>query len=369
MADNNDTGDKTEQPTPKKLRDLRKKGQVPKSKDLTQTIGLIPWILIALFLTGFIISQLTSVFFNSFEALQNPSKSAIIALLYDSLTKMAILSLTLAIPVIVVTIAADFAQIGAMMTTEKLKLNFQHLDLGKGLKKMFSMDNLIELVKSLIKIGTLGVIFCVILGMFFDDILQIIAYTPAALAWMMHRFTILFLISTLIILIVVSAIDAAYQKFSFLKKNRMSLRDIKQEYKDTEGDPIFKQERRQKAQEWAQEDPVKAAGKANVVIVNPTHIALALKFDAKEMTVPVLAAKGSGELALKMRREAMKNDVPIIQNIKLARDMYGRVPVASPIPNDLFKVVAEVIVWAQKMRMLREARKKQAELENSTDKE
>jgi len=150
-------------------------------------------------------------------------------------------------------------------------------------------------------------------------------------------------------------LDAAYQRYSFTKKMMMSLRDIKQEMKDSEGDPYVKGQRRQLQQEWAQRNQTNAARNANVLLVNPTHIAIAIDYDKETCPVPTIAAKGEDHLALAMREAAEDAGVPIVRNIPLARDLFARGQVGEVIPSDVFDVIAEVILWARDVRTQLEA--------------
>jgi flagellar biosynthesis protein FlhB len=148
----------------------------------------------------------------------------------------------------------------------------------------------------------------------------------------------------------VSALDMAYQKYSFTKKMMMSMRDIKQEMKESEGDPYVKGQRRQLQQEWAQRNQTNAARNANVLLVNPTHVAIAIEYDEESCPVPMISAKGEDHIALEMRHAAEEAGVPIVRNIPLARDLLARGEVGEIIPADVFDVIAEVILWAREVR-------------------
>ncbi|MCI5046696.1 MAG: EscU/YscU/HrcU family type III secretion system export apparatus switch protein [Aquisalinus sp.] len=350
MAENQDTGDKTELPTPKKLKDLRKKGQVAKSKDVTSVIGLIAWVAIALLSMNFIYGQLAQIFGSSFAFVASPSKELIYAYTLAAFRPFIMMVLLISVPIVLIAIFSEVMQSGFILTTEKIKPKFDNLDIGKGLKRMFSMDNMVEIIKSLIKITILLTIGMILLYLFWEDLLLLIHTVPSGYAHFLQRIGVLFIGMTIIIFVLLAAGDALYQKFSFTKKNKMSMRDIRQELKDTEGDPLFKESRKETAREWAESDPVNAAANATALLVNPTHISLALKFNPDNMSVPIITAKGVDALAAKMKRAAISSGVPIIRDIKLARDMYGRVSPSEPIPPDLYRTVAEIIVWAQKVR-------------------
>jgi type III secretion protein U len=152
------------------------------------------------------------------------------------------------------------------------------------------------------------------------------------------------------VFVLVSVLDAAYQRFSFLKRMRMSRRDIRQEYKDSEGDPMMRGQRRQLHQEWSQTQSVMAARDASLLVVNPTHIAIALSYEPETMAPPRVTAKGAGPEAQAMREAGEDARVPIVQNAPLARAIYERVNVLETIPSDMFEAAAEAILLAQKLR-------------------
>jgi flagellar biosynthetic protein FlhB/type III secretion protein U len=148
----------------------------------------------------------------------------------------------------------------------------------------------------------------------------------------------------------VAALDAAWQRHSYLKKLRMSLRDIRQELKDSEGDPHIKQHRRQAHAEWSQRNAAAAARNANALVVNPTHVAIAIDYDRERCPVPMVSAKGEDHVARAMREAAEEAGVPIVRNVPLARDMLARAEPGELVPPDLFDVIAEVVLWAREVR-------------------
>ena len=158
------------------------------------------------------------------------------------------------------------------------------------------------------------------------------------------------LLWTVTLFALLALLDAVYQRFSFTKKMRMSRRDIRQETKDAEGDPYVKQQRRQQHEEWSQRNAAAAARNANVLVVNPTHVAIAIDYDRHECPVPTIAAKGEDHVARAMREAAEEAGVPVVRNVPLARDLLARGEVGELIPSDLFDVIADVVLWAREVR-------------------
>jgi type III secretion protein U len=158
------------------------------------------------------------------------------------------------------------------------------------------------------------------------------------------------LIGTVAAFVLVALLDMVWQRHSFIKKMRMSRRDIRQEMKESEGDPYVKQQRQQAHMEWTQRNAQQAARQANVLVVNPTHVAIAIDYDRDDCPVPTVSAKGEDHVARAMREAAEEAGVPIVRNIELAHDLLARGAVGAIVPADLFDIVAEVILWAREVR-------------------
>lgn len=350
MAEKNDGGDKTEKPTPKRLSDARKKGDVPKSKDVTSTVVLGAWVLLGLMVAGVTLDRLGGLFDEIFAVIDRPFAQAWPIAGMAAGRALVIITATLLLPVAIVGVLAEFAQVGPVFTLEKMSPKMSHMNPGEGLKRMFNTDNLFEVVKSLAKTVLLVVLTWIVAAAAFDKLMAVPTGEADGALAAYGGLTFQLLAGTVAVFLFVSMLDYAYQKFSFTKKMRMSRRDIRQEMKDSEGDPHVKAHRRQLHQEWAQQNAVQAARDASVLVVNPTHIACALAYDPAEHAVPVLLGKGEGLIAQAMREAAEAQGVPIIRNVELARALRDKVAVDDIIPQDLFAAVAEVILWARRLR-------------------
>jgi type III secretion protein U len=364
VAEKNDSGDKTEKPTPKKLADARKKGDVPKSKDVTATATLFVWFIVFIFGAGFAGARIAALFDHGFALLAGgqPFDHAAKSLGVEAVWALVAISAVALIPAAVTGVLTEFLQAGGVFTTEKLKPSLDKLNPMEGLKKMFSMDNVVEALKTLAKATLIVLILWMVLKGSLAEIINrtgpllqpaadsdgraaaasVLAYTGSlvrqALLW------------TFAVFVLVAVLDMGWQKHSFMKKMRMSLRDIKQEFKENEGDPLLKGNRRQLHEEWASQNAVGAARGANVLVVNPTHIAIAIDYDAETSPVPVVAAKGEGPLAQAMREAAEEAGVPIVRHVTVARKLYEDAAVEELIPRDMFEAIAQIILWAKKVR-------------------
>lgn len=363
MADENDGGDKTEQPTPKRLRDARRKGDVARSTDVAPAIGMLMWLLLLLFASGAAGNRITALVQESIRlAATTPFSAALPLLGQASLLVLLGISLLVLVPAAVVGLAAEFLQIGALVTTEKLKPSLDRLNPVAGLKRMFGLDNLFELAKTVAKAALVLLVAGLILRGAADrlvSLVQMAGWWPgaqrgerlaAAMAELIRTLSVELLGWTCAVFLLVAAADRAFVQHRFLRKLRMSRRDIRQEHKDSEGDPMLRAQRRQLHEEWANQNAIGAAAKANVLLVNPTHLAIALDYDPEECPVPVIAGRGEGPLAAAMRAAAAAGAVPIVRNVGLARRLWAEGQLDGPIPRETFDAIAEIILWARRAR-------------------
>ena len=365
-GDSGDSGDKTEKPTPKRLQDARKKGEVAKSRDLTSTVGLGLWLGLAALATGFATSRIAALFEQTFATVGAGWADSGFALAARSVgagaAELAILLVAvLVVPVAAIGVVVEFLQVGPVLSFSKVTPKLESLNPAEGVKKMFSLDNLIEVLKALAKTVLLFAVGWLVMKSALPDVIAI-ARSPSLSAHtvsaVMGALTIKVLGWSVGLFALVSVIDWAYQRYSFEKKMRMSIRDIKKEMKDSEGDPYIKQQRRQAHQEWSQRNAAQAARSANVLLVNPTHIAIAIEYDRETTPVPIISAKGEAEVARAMREAAAEAGVPIVRNIPLARDLLARGEIDEIVPADLFDIIAEVILWAREVRVELEAERR-----------
>jgi type III secretion YscU/HrpY family protein len=352
MADKNDGGDKTEKPTPKRLKDARKKGDVPKSKDITSTVLMILWIALLGATMFYIVDRLLGLLSDTFTVISfsHNLNYAIQSIGHEAFVVLVKLSAILLLPVVMVGLVVEFLQVGPVMTMEKIKPNMEHLNPAQGIKKMFSLDNLVEVLKSILKTALLFYIGWMIFSYFLPNIVKLPLSITSHIGEVMQQVILMLFIWTVSIFSLIAILDAGYQKYSFTKKLRMSMRDIKQEHKDNEGDPMIKQQRRQAHQEWSQQSAISASSSANVMVVNPTHYAIAIDYDRELTPVPTISAKGEDHMARAMREAAEDAHVPILRNKEIARSLYSDVDEGEHIPKDLFDVIAEVILWAKQVR-------------------
>ncbi len=368
MASADDSGDKTEKPTPKKLQDARKKGDISKSKDVTSTASLLTILLLATVALPTIGGQLASLLQASFDLIHEPFATAMPRLGRQALMALLTIAGLVMIPVAIMGVLVEFIQAGPVMTMEKLKPKADNLNPAKGLKRMFSIDNLVELLKSILKTALVGTIAWLALKSVLPELPLLSETKPHTVgsAFWHASWTLLAWVTGSFVL--VAAIDLSWQRYSFMKKMRMSMRDIRQEMKDAEGDPHVKGQRKQLQHEWAQQSANSNAANAHVLVVNPTHVAIAIDYHRDHCPVPTVTAKGEDDNALAMREAAQAAGVPVLRNIELARQLLAETETGDIVPAELFDIIATVILWAQDVRReLEQAREQRTGNEAPTD--
>jgi type III secretion protein U len=363
MADKNNGGDKTELPTQKRLLDARKKGDIAKSKDVTAALVILGWFILIALASSYVGSQLTVFFSDTLSAATDlPFDQALRSVGWQGTLLLVKLSLLTLLPIAIFATIAEYMQAGPVMTAAKIKPSLDKMNPVEGLKRMFGIDGLVELVKALIKVLLVSLIVFFMIRAGYREAGQFINFAGTAPVHesgqqvavqainLTYSLTLQFFAMVVGVFLLVGVADYLYSRHQFIKKMKMSMRDIRQEHKDDEGDPHVKAHRREMHQEWANQNAVGVTGSSAALLVNPTHLAIALDYDEDDCPVPVIAAKGEGPIADAMRAEAMRNDVPIIRNIATARRLWARGEIGEIVPEDMFDAIAEIILWARKAR-------------------
>jgi flagellar biosynthetic protein FlhB len=345
--------EKTEPATPRKRQKTRDEGQTARSQDLSAAVIIISGLLAVYALSVFIWQRLTLMFQNMAYHIGSP-------LMFDDawwarpLTEgaKAFFLGWLPIGLICTVVAASVMiyQVGFVITMKPLIPKPDRFNPVSGLKKIISTRSLVELLKGLMKaLILLGMLFMMIRNER-DLMLSVMMYPmQQGFAIIMKKIWDLAMRMTLVLL-VIALFDYCYQRWEFEKSIKMSKQEIKDEYKQMEGDPKIKQKIRQKQRELARSRMMADVPKADAVITNPTHISVAIKYDQKTMSAPTVVAKGEGFIAQKIRDIATENDIPIVENKPLARALMSQVDVGESIPADLYRAVAEVLAFVYRLK-------------------
>ena len=346
MAENS-SAEKTEDPTERKLRNAREEGQVARSVELPAAAVTIGAILTLFFIGGYWIKQMAEIFASGFKfdrkTLDNPD------LMVTAFAHQIGEAFLLIVPVLLVTaimaILSSGATGGYLFSLKSTLPKFSKLSLLSGFKRMFGANAAIELLKAILNFSLVTIVLWALVSRQMDKMMQLgqMAIEPAlaAAGWMIAESALWLSLS----LLVIALIDAPYQKYSFIKRMRMTKQEVKDEMKDMEGRPEVKQQIRRRQREMANNRMIQKVQDADVVITNPEHFAVALSYDPTGDGAPILLAKGSDYMAARIREEAEKHGVEIFTAPPLARALYFSTEADQPVPESLYLAVAQVIAY------------------------
>jgi len=347
-----DSGEKTEEATPKKKKDAREKGQVVKSQELTSSITLMVATLTLVIIGNYSIDKMkeTLILFLHYYpnfVLNNQSFNGI---LINSVIRIFMIFLPVAVPIMVMGVVANVAQTGKVLTTETLKPKLDKINPLNGFKRMFSIKSAVDLLKKLLIIVIVGYVGYKFIKENYYTILNYTNYKVDAIIIELGSLITNIFTKVTLVLVAIGIIDYVYQRYQFNKDLRMSKQEIKEEFKQQEGDQQIKGKIKQKQREMAMGRMMQAVPDATVVITNPTHLAIAIKYEDKEKKAPMVVAKGADNVAIKIKEIALENKVPIIENKPLARLMYSEVEIDEEIPYEMYQAVAEILVMVLKLK-------------------
>lgn len=345
-------GDKTEKPSAKKKRDERKKGNVAKSKEVVNVVTFAGILFIVAGMSDFIINELKNLleFFLNVSMATTLNEQTSNAMFTKGMYSVLKAFVPIGLIIMALGVVGNVMQTGFLLSTEALKPSWNKINPINGFKNMFSMRALGTLIKSLAIIIFLGFLgFTFIKNNYYSMINVGHIYTP----YMMYsiRELLLNLMKSIMLgLIVIGCADFAYQLFTHNKQMKMTKQEVKEEYKQMEGDPQVKSQIKQKQKQLASQRMMQAVPTATVILTNPTHLSIALRYEKGKDTAPIVVAKGADLVAMKIREIAKEHDIPIIENKPLARLIYKKVELNQEIPVDMYQMVAEVLLTVYRMK-------------------
>ncbi len=345
-----DDSERTEEATPRRREEARKKGDVAKSKEIP-AVFLILFSLLYFYLTR---NYYIDVFNEMFRYFSRSISGGINYQIYISaLSFIGKLLLPLLILMVVISVLSYVIQFGFILTGEPLVPKIDKLNPVKGIINLFSRRALVELIKAVFKVA---IIFYIAYSFIRSEVFRIESIyqmEPPVYFIMLSKTSALLIFKIAIAFVFLSLLDYAFQRWDYEQSLKMTKQEVKEELKQQEGDPLVKSRIRRLQREMARRRMMQEVPKADVVITNPVEIAVALKYDEKNMEAPKVVAKGAGVLAIKIREIARKHGVPIVENRALARMLYKMVEIGDEIPESLYKAVAEVLafVYRQKERV------------------
>ncbi|MCU0578149.1 MAG: flagellar biosynthesis protein FlhB [Desulfobacterota bacterium] len=345
-------GEKTEKATPRRREEARKKGEVARSREIPAVLVLLTGLL-ALYLGGqHLWRQLTVRSAHWFH--QAGAVSLNPATVLDLHRELLVFLLTTLAPILLAVTAmavlANYAQVGALFAPQLLKPDLNKINLFKGLQRLFSLQSWAELLKSVCKLLIIGWVAAATIQKELPEIVPLLDKAlPDILAYML-RVALAIFFKALLAMLALAALDYFFQRYRYEKRLRMSPQEMKEEYKQTEGDPLIKSRIRSIQREMARRRMMAEVPRADVVITNPTHLAVALRYRNQEMAAPQVVAKGAGLVAEKIKETARRHGVPLVENKPVAQTLFKTVDLGQFIPPGAYQVVAEILAYVYRLK-------------------
>jgi len=343
--------EKTEEPTSKKIEDAKKEGNVPKSQDVASFVTLIVAIGATFALFMLMADRIFKlyIYYSSLMG-EELTKELVFQIGLHSLKELVLIVIPLSLIVAISGVIANVMQFGFIFTTKPLEPNLNKIDPIKGFGKLFSLKKLLDGIKITAKVAVVFVVAFYFLVDFTKELQSVVMYDfNSQLLWLLDKAAVLIAVM-LILFFVFALIDLMLVRYQYFKDLRMSKQEIKDEYKQMEGDPQVKARIKKLQMEMAQKRMMNDIPTADVVITNPTHYAVALRYDKTKENAPRVIAKGVDSIALKIKEIAREHLIQVVENPPLARELYKSCDVDETIPETLFKAVAEVLAFVYKAR-------------------
>ncbi|MCA9792233.1 MAG: flagellar biosynthesis protein FlhB [Candidatus Eremiobacteraeota bacterium] len=351
--------DKTEEPTEHKLQEQRKKGQVMKSQEVISTAGLLAAVGMLYAAGGFMWKTITEFTKKAWEQIPyyNFNERELLPELIWWIGTVALALAPLLAGVFIMAIIANVAQIKLLFTFEPLKPTLNKINPVEGFKRIFSMKSLMELFKQIAKLTIVGWICLSVVKGELANFMLAADWELLTTTQLVTSICMQIVKKVLIGMTVIAAVDYAFQYKQFMKQMKMSFQELKDEYKETEGNPQVKAKLRQLMRQGSQGRMMEEVPNSSAVVTNPTHLAIAIKYDKDESPVPTVVAKGEKLIAQQIKVLAEDHDVPIVENVELARALFGACEVGQAIPTELYKAVAEILAYVIKLKRKRQMRR------------
>lgn len=349
------TEEKTEKATPKKKQDARKKGQVVSSKDLGAAFAILSVFMYLNFFKSSIVEQLAGFVLRLYRDTPKEldlmfSPKNVMTLMYDTGNLMMRIIMPIALVAMFIGVLFTYLQVGFLFTLDPIKMKLDKISPIKGFKRLFSIRSLVEFAKAVIKGFLLLYVALSYTVKKINLFYQSIDYTLEGIAFLLWDITFNIVVRCAVLLFVIGIFDYAYKKWQDNKDNMMTKQEIKDEYKQSEGDPQLKAKIKEKQRQISMSRMMQDVPKADVIITNPTHYAVAIKYEASRGDAPFVTAKGQNLIAANIKRVAAENEVPIVENKPLARALYAQVEIGDFIPPDLYEATAEVLAYVFKLK-------------------
>ena len=341
------SGEKTEDPTPKKLRDARKKGQVAKSKEVSGTLGLIAVLVTLWAMSDTFIVTIEEMVLLPAQVYTENFKDALKIVTMGILEKAVMLIIPLVLVAMFSAIVGNIMQFGMLFAPEGIKPDIKKISPIGGLKKIFAMKNLVEFFKSVIKIIFLSFVVYYVIYSSIGDLVNLPYCGSSCILPVVGVLMKKLLLYAAVAFVIIAILDYMFERYQFMKQQRMSKDEVKREYKESEGSPEIKGKRKELHQEIL--NSAENTSKSDVVIKNPTHLAIGLRYKQESTPLPMVTVKGRGGHARFIVKIAEKEGIPVLENVPLAHALY-QLNITDFIPGELIEPVAEVFRWVQEIK-------------------
>jgi len=355
MADTDSDQERTEQATSKRREEAREKGQVARSQEVVSVSILVASLIFFYFGGSTLLLKTMDVMTAGFReaARTDLTQDTLTLIIISYIIKGFGILFPMLIAVMIAAVLGNVLQVGFMFSSDALMPKIDKISPAMGFKRLFSMRSIVELLKGILKICIIGGVAYVIIRNEFDNMIPLADQSVWGMLNYIGRICFKILLATTVVLVFLAALDYAYQRWEFEKNIRMTKQEIRDEYKNTEGDPMIKARIRRIQREMARKRMMAEVPKATVVVTNPTHLAIAIKYEPISMSAPIVVAKGADIIAEKIRQIAGENDIPIIENKPLAQVLYKIVKLNHPVPENLYKAVAEVLAFVYEQKKIK----------------
>lgn len=345
-------GEKTEEATPRRRREARSKGQVAKSQEFNSALVLLVGFAALSFLFPLMYGQILAYtrMMLSTLARGDLTTSTIIALFQQT----TVIGAKVVVPLLGVTLVAgltaNYMQVGVLFSTEAITVNLNRINPLEGFKRLFSLRSLMELAKSIFKVILVGIVVYRIIRDNFETFPRMLDMDIMASGTFLGGMIIKMGLQSAVLLMILAIIDFSFQRWEFNKSLKMSKEELKEEFKQTEGNPQIKSKIREKMRRMSMRRMMQEIPKADVVITNPTHLAIALRYDTDTMSAPKVVAKGQDNVALKIKEVAKEHGIVTVENKPLAQALYKGTEIGDQVPPELFQAVAEVLAFVYRLK-------------------
>ncbi|MBF0377722.1 MAG: flagellar biosynthesis protein FlhB [Desulfamplus sp.] len=345
-------GEKTEDASARKLTKAREQGQVAKSMEIPSVFVLLAGVLALRAFASMIYNNCLAMMDDTlrFEGVPILTDSEVINLFFRYSEIMFLMLIPILAAVFFAAAASNLFQVGFHISWEALEPKLSKINPLAGLMRIFSSRSLIELVKSVLKLVIVFAVAYIAVKGEIDNIIRLYDNSISFILLYIMELSFNIVIKILLVMAIIAILDYAYQKWQFLEDQKMTKQEVKEEFKQTEGDPQIKSKIRQIQAQAARQRMMADVPKADVVVTNPTRLAVAIKYDGATMEAPTVLAKGAGAVAANIRRIAEEAGVPLVENKELARNLYSMVEVGQTVPPDLFQAVAELLAYVYKLK-------------------